>query len=84
MDKTNWCNGFYVQFRHSFTKETFSYNEYLKGWNIQYWKPEVRERKKTGVHGTLEMTLKAWKLNSKNLLLNRLFSRMNSLKAATI
>ena len=30
MDKTKWCNGFYIQFRQSFAKETFSYDEHLK------------------------------------------------------
>ena len=55
MNKTKWYNGFYIKFRQSFTKESFSYDDYLKSYNIQYWKPEVRERKKTAVHGTLEM-----------------------------
>ena len=30
MDKTKWCNGFYIQFRQSFTKEMFAYDEQLK------------------------------------------------------
>ena len=30
MDKTKCCNGFYIQFRQTFAKETFSYDEYLK------------------------------------------------------
>ena len=30
MNKTKWCNGFYMEFRQSFTKETFSYDERLK------------------------------------------------------
>ena len=30
MNKTKWCNGFYIQFRQSFAKETFSYDEHLK------------------------------------------------------
>ena len=30
MDFKKWCNGFYIQFRQSFAKETFSYDEYLK------------------------------------------------------
>ena len=63
--------------RQSFAKETFSYDEYLKIYNIQYWKPDVRERKKTGVHGTLQMILLAWKFNSKQLLSKTLNSRMN-------
>ena len=25
-----WCNGFYIEFRPSFAKETFSYDEHLK------------------------------------------------------
>ena len=29
-NKTKWCNGFYIQFRQSFAKETFSYDEHLK------------------------------------------------------
>ena len=37
----------------------------------------MRERKKTGVHGTLEMVLLAWKFNSKQLLSKTLNSRMN-------
>ena len=36
MDKTNLCNAFYIQFRQGFAKETFSYDEYLKSYNIQY------------------------------------------------
>ena len=30
INKTNWCNGFCVQFRQTFAKETFSYDEHLK------------------------------------------------------
>ena len=30
MDKTKCCNGFYIQFRQTFAKETFSYDEHLK------------------------------------------------------
>ena len=30
MNNTNWCNGFYIQFRQNFAKETFSYDEHLK------------------------------------------------------
>ena len=30
MNKTKWCNGFYIEFRQSFAKETFSYDEHLK------------------------------------------------------
>ena len=36
MDKTNWCYGFHIQFRQSYIKETFSYDEHLKRQNIQY------------------------------------------------
>ena len=36
MNNTKWCNGFYIEFRQSFSKETFSYDEYLKSQNIQY------------------------------------------------
>ena len=28
MNVTKWCNGFYIEFRQCFTKETFSYDEY--------------------------------------------------------
>ena len=37
----------------------------------------MRERKKTAVHGTLEMIYMAWKFNSKQLLCKTLNSRMN-------
>ena len=37
----------------------------------------MREHKKTGVHGTLELILLAWKFNSKKLLCKTLNSRMN-------
>ena len=30
MNITKWCNGFYIKFRQSFAKETFSYDEHLK------------------------------------------------------
>ena len=30
MNNTKWCNGFYIQFRQNFAKETFSYGEHLK------------------------------------------------------
>ena len=30
MNNTKWCDGFYIQFRQSFAKETFSYDEHLK------------------------------------------------------
>ena len=30
MNNTKWCNAFYIQFRQSFAKETFSYDEHLK------------------------------------------------------
>ena len=30
MDKTKCCNGCYIEFRQTFAKETFSYDEYLK------------------------------------------------------
>ena len=35
-NKTKCWDGFYIQFRQSFAKETFSYDEYLKSQNIQY------------------------------------------------
>ena len=30
LDKTKWGNGLYIQFRQSFAKETFSYDEHFK------------------------------------------------------
>ena len=30
MNNKKWCDGFYIQFRQSLAKETFSYDEYLK------------------------------------------------------
>ena len=36
MNNTKWSNGFYIQFRQSLVKETFSYDEHLKSQNIQY------------------------------------------------
>ena len=44
----------------------------------------MRERKKTGVHGTLEMILLAWKFNSKQLLCKTLNSRMNIIKTRAV
>ena len=29
MNNTKWCNGFYIEFRQSFAKETFSHDEYF-------------------------------------------------------
>ena len=34
MNKTKWCNGFYIEFRQNFAKETFSYDEHLKSYDI--------------------------------------------------
>ena len=45
---------------------------------------EMRERKKTGVHGTLQMILLAWKLNSKQLLCETLNSRMNIIETRAV
>ena len=36
MNIKKWWNGFSIEFRQSFAKETFSYDEYLKSYNIQY------------------------------------------------
>ena len=36
MNNKKCCNGFYIEFRQSFAKETFSYDEMLKNQNIQY------------------------------------------------
>ena len=44
----------------------------------------MRERKKTGVHGTLEMTPLAWKFNSKKLLSKTLNSRINIIETRAI
>ena len=32
MNKTNWSNGVYIQFRQSFNKETFSYDDQIKSY----------------------------------------------------
>ena len=44
----------------------------------------MRERKKTGVHGTLKMISLAWKFNSKQLLCKTLNSRMNIIKTRAV
>ena len=44
----------------------------------------MHERKKTGVHGTLEMIPLAWKFNSKQLLCKTLNSRMNIIKTRAV
>ena len=44
----------------------------------------MRERKKTGVHGTLEMIPSAWKFNSKQLLSKTLNSRMNIIETRAV
>ena len=44
----------------------------------------MRERKKTAVHGTLEMTYMAWKFNSKQLLSKTLNSRMNIIETRAV
>ena len=44
----------------------------------------MRERKKTGVHGTLEMIPLAWKSNFKQLLSKTLNSRMNSIETRAV
>ena len=84
MNKTKWCNGFYIDFRQSFAKETFSYDERLKNEDLKYWKPEVHNRKKTAVHGTLEMIPLAWKFNFKQLLSKTLNSRMNIIETRAV
>ena len=30
LNDAKWCNGFYIEFKQNFTKETFSYDEHLK------------------------------------------------------
>ena len=42
------------------------------------------KRKKTGVHGTLEMTSLAWKFNAKQLLSKTLNSRMNIIETRAV
>ena len=42
------------------------------------------ERKKTGVHGTLEITSLAWKFNSKQLLCKTLNSRINIIETRAV
>ena len=44
----------------------------------------MRERKKTAVHGTLEMIPVAWKFNSKKLLCKTLNSRMNIIETRAV
>ena len=44
----------------------------------------MRERKKTGVHGTLEMIPLSWKFNSKQLLCKTLNSRMNIIETRAV
>ena len=44
----------------------------------------MRERKKTGLHGTLHMLLMAWKFNSKQLLSKTLNSRMNIIETRAV
>ena len=44
----------------------------------------MRERKKTGLHGTLEMIPLAWKFNSKQLLCKTLNSRMNIIETRAV
>ena len=84
MNKTKWCNGFYIKFRQKFAKETFFYGEQLKSYNIQYWKTEVRERKKTAVHGTLALTYMAVEFNFQQVLLKTLIPTMNTLKDTAV
>ena len=44
----------------------------------------MRERKKTGVHRTLELIPLAWKFNSKQLLSKTLNSRMNIIETRAV
>ena len=44
----------------------------------------MRERKKTAVHGTLEMIPLAWKFNSKQLLSKTLNSRINIIETRAV
>ena len=45
---------------------------------------EMRERKKTGVHGALELISLAWKFNSKQLLCKTLNFRMNIIETRAV
>ena len=44
----------------------------------------MRERKKTGVHGTLKVIPVAWKFNSKQLLCKTLNSRNNIIETRAV
>ena len=44
----------------------------------------MRERKETGVHGTLLMSQDDWKLNSKQLLSKTFNSRMNIIETRAV
>ena len=44
----------------------------------------MHQRKKTGVHGTLEMIPLTWKFNSKQLLSKTLNSRMNIIETRAV
>ena len=44
----------------------------------------MQERKKTGVHGTLELISLAWKFNFKQLLCKTLNSRMNIIETRAV
>ena len=44
----------------------------------------MHERKKTAVHGTLQMILMAWKFNSKELLLKTFNSRINIIEMRAV
>ena len=44
----------------------------------------MHERKKTAVHGTLEMIPLAWKFNSKKLLCKTLNSRINIIETRAV
>ena len=44
----------------------------------------MSERKKTGVHGTLELIPLTWKFNSKKLLCKTLNSRMNIIETRAV
>ena len=36
MNNKKWCNGFDIEFRQNFAKETLSCDEHLKSQNTQY------------------------------------------------
>ena len=65
-------------------KKTLLYNRYWPSYDYENSSHETCLTSETGSVGTFEISIRALKTNSKILKLNRLFSRMNSLKAAPV